>query len=233
MTAKGLSRRDTQSRELMDEPDCDPDKLERTYRQFTTINRLVSGWRRIYCQRLRPQLSGNRPTSLLDVGFGGGDIPRALARWAARDGLSLQITAIDPDGRAIRHVRQLPDAGIRFEQASSADLVARGDRFDVVISNHLLHHLDAPALGSLLDDSVALSRHLVVHNDLARGRAGYRLYAAATLPLARGSFVHYDGLLSIRRSYRRHELRAQVPPQWSVEAMFPQRLLLTHERLVR
>jgi 2-polyprenyl-3-methyl-5-hydroxy-6-metoxy-1,4-benzoquinol methylase len=226
----GLARRDTESLELMDDPGCDLDRLERTYRQFTAVNRLVSGWRRLYRRRIRPLLDADRPTTLLDVGFGGGDISRALARWAARDRLLLRTTAIDPDGRALRHVRRLPDAGVRFEQASSADLVARGDRYDVVISNHLLHHLDAGELSALLADSRALSRRLVIHNDLARARAGYGLYAAVTLPFARRSFVHQDGLLSIRRSYRPAELRAVVPPGWRVTPMFPQRLLLESER---
>ncbi|WP_229068821.1 class I SAM-dependent methyltransferase [Actinoplanes sp. DH11] len=225
----GFARRDTESQEFMDFADCDPDRLERTYRQFRTVNRLVSGWRRVYRQMIRPRLDAERPTTLLDIGFGGGDISRALAGWAARDRLVLRVTAIDPDGRALRHVRALPSSGVRFEQASSADLVARGDRYDVVVSNHLLHHLDPVALDALLVDSTALSRGLVVHNDLSRARAGYGFYAVATLPFARRSFIHQDGLLSIRRSYRRAELQAVVPPGWQVRPMFPQRLLLTHE----
>lgn len=231
-TARGrrtLSRRDTGSLELMDDPACDPVRLERTYRQFATVNRLLSGWRRVYRQWLRPRLDPERPTTLLDIGFGGGDIARALTLWAARDRLPLRTTAIDPDERALRHVRGLPAAGVRFERASSADLVARGERYDLVISNHLLHHLDAAALAGLLADSATLARELVVHNDLSRGRAGYGPYAVATLPFARRSFIHQDGLLSIRRSYRRAELQAAVPPGWRVRSMFPQRLLLTRE----
>ena len=229
MTRAGLSRRDTEAQEFMDAPDCDPDRLERTYQQFRIVNRLVSGWRRIYRREIRPRLDADRPTTLLNIGFGGGDISRALTGWAARDGLALRITAIDPDERALRHVHGLPAAGVRFEQASSADLVARGEQYDLVISNHLLHHLDAVALDALLADSQALARRLVVHSDLSRGRAGYGLYAVATRPFARGSFIHQDGLLSIRRSYRRPELQAVVPPGWQVRSAFPQRLLLVHE----
>lgn len=233
MTRAGLARRDSESREFMDAANCDADRLERTYQQFSLVNQLVSGWRRIYRQWIRPRLDAHRPTTLLDIGFGGGDISRALARWAARDGLPMLTTAIDPDERALRHVHGLPDAGVRFEQASSTDLVARGERYDVVISNHLLHHLDPVEFADLLADSQALSRRLVIHNDLSRGRPGYGLYAVATLPFARRSFIHQDGLLSIRRSYRRPELQAIVPPGWQVRSMFPQRLLLTLEGATR
>ncbi len=155
MTRAGLARRDSESREFMDAATCDADRLERTYQQFSLVNQLVSGWRRIYRQWIRPRLDAHRPTTLLDIGFGGGDISRALARWAARDGLPMLTTAIDPDERALRHVHGLPDAGVRFEQASSTDLVARGERYDVVISNHLLHHLDPVEFADLLADSQA------------------------------------------------------------------------------
>ena len=34
--------------ERMDDPDCDPQKLRRTYVQFEIVNRLISGWGRLY-----------------------------------------------------------------------------------------------------------------------------------------------------------------------------------------
>lgn len=225
----GWAVRDTDSRELMDDPACDPVRLERTYDQFTVVNRWVSGWRRVYRGRIRPLLHPHRTTTLLDIGFGGGDVPRALAGWARRDGLRLEVTAIDPDDHALDHVAALPPSDVRYEKASSADLVARGARYDIVTSNHLLHHLDAAGLTELLADSVALSRELVVHNDLARARSGHAFWAAVTWPLARGSFLHQDGLLSIRRSYTSAELVAVVPAGWHVRSMLPQRLLLTHD----
>jgi 2-polyprenyl-3-methyl-5-hydroxy-6-metoxy-1,4-benzoquinol methylase len=224
----GLARRETTALELMDDPHCDPVLLGRTYAQFAVVNRLVSGWRRLYVSTLRPVLAASDRPTLLDVGFGGGDIPRALARWARRDGIDLAVTAVDPDPRATTHVRALPDEGVEFRSASSADLVAEGRRFDVVVSNHLLHHLDDAALQRVLADSEQLARRLALHNDLRRSALAYRTYALATRPLAGSSFLHADGLLSIRRSHRPAEL-AGVRPGWTVRAAPPFRLLLQHE----
>ncbi len=69
-----LARRATELPEIMDGP-CDEARLFATYRHFAVANRAVSGWRRIYRRRLRPLLAAG-PVTLLDVGFGGGDIPR-------------------------------------------------------------------------------------------------------------------------------------------------------------
>ncbi len=213
----------------MDDPDCDPAALDRTYRAFRTVNALVAGWRAVYRRSLRPLLSPTEPRSLLDIGSGGGDVPRAIARWAARDGLLLDITAIDPDERAHAFAtRQTPVPGVTFRRASSADLVAEGRRFDLVTSNHLLHHLSPAELDALLADCEALCAGRVVHSDIARSRLAYALYSAATWPVARGTFLHYDGRMSIRRSYTAPELNAVVPPTWAAIPMFPFRTILVH-----
>lgn len=227
MTRLDLEHRATELTELMDDPDCDIDQLRRTYSQFRYVNAVVAGWRRVYRQRIRPLLSVDRVTTLLDVGCGGADVPRALVRWAARDRLRLQVTAIDPDERALGYATSLPAlTGLTLRQAPTAELVAERQQFDVVVSNHLLHHLTVPDLRRLVADSELLARRLVVHNDIARSRLAYSAYALGSRPFGRRSFVAVDGLRSIRRSYRGEELAAMVQPPWQVVDQLPARLLL-------
>jgi 2-polyprenyl-3-methyl-5-hydroxy-6-metoxy-1,4-benzoquinol methylase len=104
--------------------------------------------------------------------------------------------------------------------------VAEGAAFDLVISNHLLHHLSPEALQQLLADSEQLAPR-ALHNDIERSRLAYTAYMLATRPIASGSFLHYDGSLSVRRSYTAAELRAVAPEGWRVERAAPYRLLLT------
>jgi 2-polyprenyl-3-methyl-5-hydroxy-6-metoxy-1,4-benzoquinol methylase len=219
--------RDTEITERMDDPDCDPRALQRTYGQFRVVNALLSGWRRCYRRLIRPLLSAEAPTTLLDVGSGGGDLARAFARWAHRDGQRLRVTGIDPDQRAHDFaVRGPASPPVCFRRADTADLIAEGARFDIVTSNHVLHHLDDDGLQRLLQHSGRLADRLVLHNDLRRSRVAYAAYAVLSLPFARGSFVREDGLLSIRRSYRREELARIAPPGWQVRAERPYRLML-------
>ena len=225
-----LARRDRNAVERMDAPDCDLTALHRTYANFRYVNGLVAGWRLTYRRHLRPVLHRDRVTTVLDIGSGGGDVPRALLRWARRDGCRVQVTAIDPDPRAHGWATSQPRVeGLTFHRALSHDLVAEGRSFDLVISNHLLHHLDDAGLEALLADSQRLARSRVVHSDIARSRWAYVLFAAGTLPLFRGSFIREDGLTSIRRSWTGAELEAVVPPGWRVERHAPWRLLLIHE----
>jgi 2-polyprenyl-3-methyl-5-hydroxy-6-metoxy-1,4-benzoquinol methylase len=214
--------------ERMDDPACDPARLHATYARFGAVNRLFAGWGVLYRRFLRPRFSPGGRYRLLDIGFGGGDIPYQLVRWAERDGVALQVTAIDPDPRALRYACTLPPSPqVRFERAHASELAARGERFDVVISNHLLHHLSESELLRLCADSVALGG-VVLHNDIARADVAYLGFAALTAPFFRGSYITPDGLTSVRRAFIPEELAALVPAPWRVSRPYPYRLLLSY-----
>ena len=225
-----LARRDVRLRELMDDPDCDPVALAATLRRFGAVNRMVSGWGTVWRRHLRPALAGlDRPARVLDIGSGGGDVTARLARLAERDGLSVTWLGIDPDARALAVARERSRPGLEFRSTDSTTLRRTGDRFDAVLSNHVLHHLGDDELGSFLADSLALARPggTVLHADIERGRTAYALYSAGILPLQRGTFLRTDGLRSIRRSYRAPELRIALAAHgdWHVLRPAPFRLL--------
>lgn len=224
-----LAVRDHELRELMDDPDCDPALLDATLRRFETINRLVAAWGAVYRKHLGPYLSGlGRPARVLDLGSGGGDLVVRLAALARRDGLDVTWTGADPDPRAHAIARARAGDGVSFACADAATLVGAGHRFDAVISNHVLHHLD-DGLVPFVTESRRLSSGIVLHGDIARGRLAYGLYAVGITPFAPGTLLRTDGLRSIRRSFTPDELRSALddgaPGRWSVSTPAPFRLL--------
>lgn len=225
-----LDHRAVNDRERMDSPDCDLAALRRTYQQFPLVNRAFAGWSAVYRRYLRPRLSTDVDTTLLDLGCGGGDVALHLDSLARRDGLLLSITGVDPDPRALDFAMGRPGhTRVTFRRAAGRELVAEGKTFDLVISNHVLHHLGPREFGDFLRESEQLSRQLVVHNDLRRHPAAYVLFGLAALPL-RGSFIREDGLTSIRRSYTPNELAAAAPQSWQVVPLRPFRQLLLTTR---
>ncbi|WP_238385375.1 methyltransferase domain-containing protein [Nesterenkonia muleiensis] len=221
-----LSERDERLRELMDDPDCDPQRLDATLRRFGIVNRLVAGWATVYRSRLRDiLLSLDRPAHVLDLGSGAGDVVAHLARLAARDDLTVQWTGADPDPRAHQVAQTQQGHGIRFLCADAQTLLERGERFDVVISNHVLHHLSTTELMEFTEDSQQLCSSAVLHGDIARSRMAYGLFSLGILPLAPGTFLRTDGLRSIRRSYQARELSAALGPEWTITAPVPFRLV--------
>ena len=227
MLSVSLKERAPELRERMDDPGCSLSKLHATYRQFGVVNQMFAAWRTVYTHHLRPQLTGT-PATLLDIGGGGGDVVRRLAAWAKQDGLELTLTAIDPDGRALAYAQSRPSPpNITFYQAFSSDLVKEGQSFDVVISNHLLHHLTDDEVRGLCLDSERLALKLALHNDLRRNELAYLGFSTTRL-FFRHSYIVEDGLLSIRRSFKPEELERLAPPGWTVETAFPYRNLLVY-----
>lgn len=222
-----LDGRDADLVELMDDPACDPVQLRRTLRRFRTLNPLVSGWGRVYRTHVRPALAAaSGPARILDVGCGGGDVLRRVVAAARRDGFAVEGVGVDPDARSIAVAEDAsPVAGVTYRRIDSAALLREGARFDVVISNHVLHHLPADAVPGFLGECAALASRIAVLSDIRRSRAAYAAYAVGITPLAPGSFLRTDGLRSIRRSYTAAELAAVVPAGWVVERARPFRLL--------
>lgn len=225
-----LSDRAPHITERMDDPDCDRQALFNTYRQFSVINTLISQWRKIYTNYIRPfALDNGRSCSILDIGFGGGDIPMKLYTWCTEDSIKPDITAIDTDERAFEFINQIDTPGdISFDLVSSTELVERGQKFDIVISNHLLHHLHGEAIFEILEESKKLSAHRVLFNDIERSDLGYFFFNILSRPIFRSSFITQDGLASIKRSFTRKELEETAPSGWQVKRLFPYRLLLTY-----
>jgi len=230
-----LAERDAATRESMDDPDCDPCALDRTYARFRPLNAILARQRSLYRRWIRPRLDREAERRLLDVGTGGADFPRRALRWATREGLRLEVLAIDPDPRAIRFaVAAGIPPGLRLQRAELSDLAAEALRYDVVVSNHLLHHLDDEELLLLLEHSARLVAvgGVVVHADLTRSGWGYSAFAVITAllgPMLRGTFIRADGLTSIRRSRTAAELRTLVPSGWQVRRVFPARLELVRD----
>lgn len=223
-----LSHRDTQSKERMDDPHCNVDKLQNTYRQFSQINALISQWRPIYKNYIRPHLDQHSQFTFLDIGFGGGDIPTKLAEWLQEDGINFKITAIDPDPRAIEFVTLELPSNIEFLQCGLSELDPNTQQFDFVLSNHLIHHLDEQKLLPILEQARKLCSKSVIFNDLRRSDWAYLFFNIFSRPFFRDSFITQDGLISIKRSYTKKELRTVVPPNWNVQNLFPFRLLVTY-----
>ena len=226
-----LTRR-AQADELMDADDLPADVYAAVLRDLAQVNSVTLA-RRSTLAFLARALRGRQSFSLLDVGFGDGDMLRAIARWAKRRGIEARLTGIDLNPNSAPAARARSDDRIDYRTGDYADLA--GENFDVIVSSLVAHHMSHAQLVAFVAFMQAEARIGWFVNDLHRHRfahLGYPLLAT----LARWHpIVRHDGRLSIARSYRPAEwlpiLREAGATDARVMRVFPFRLCV--ERMAR
>ena len=207
-----LRQRQADLVERMDAEDADPNQLEQTYADFYVLNRLISQWNRVYTKYIRPQAEETqrqgRVFTIIDVGCGGGDIAFFLYKWLKKDGINAHITGVDIDDRAIAW--------------------AKANRIMLADSEQINQHIHLEKINHFLNECAALGTR-VICNDLERSSLAYTLFSVCFPLRYRSSFIYEDGRISLKKSFRKDELKALSPTGWKVQKLFPFRLLLTYE----
>jgi SAM-dependent methyltransferase len=197
--------------EIMDQPGLDRRRHVQALRGLERIN----FWSRSAgilwpsLAELARQTPG-RPTRVLDVASGAGDVPRRLWRRARRAGLALDIDGCDVSPEAVAHARErAADQGVPvrfFVHDALAGPLPAGH--DAVVCSLFLHHLDEEQAVDLLRRMAAAAGRLVLVNDLVRSRIGWLMAYLGTRVLSRSDVVHTDGPLSVEGAFTVAEARA-------------------------
>ena len=200
--------------ELLDGPLDDIDVVAGNLRDLRRVNRALGGVRlsRVAIERLAP---GTDRLTLVDVGTGGADIPVALLAHAAKSGRSLRVTAVDSRPEVVEAARRARPAidrmaGLELAVGDGRSLPYPDGAFDVAHSSMVVHHLEPADAVALLREMARVARAGVVLNDLVRGRAFWAGAWMLSHLATRNAFTRYDAPLSVRRAYRRTELRDLV-----------------------
>jgi ubiquinone/menaquinone biosynthesis C-methylase UbiE len=150
---------------------------------------------------------GARTATLLDVGTGLGDIPRAARALAARRGVTLQTIGLEVTAALAAAARAQATATV----AGDARALPFADgSVDVVTCSQVLHHLDGDDARALLSELTRVARRGVIVSDLRRSWLAAGLLWCASFPLGFHPVSRHDGVTSVFRGFTRHELADAV-----------------------
>lgn len=217
--------------ELMDADDLSPETYARAVHDLAKVNTLTLA-RRPTLAFLESLREGS--LRILDVGFGDGDMLRAIARWADRRGVAVTLVGIDLNPRSVTAAREAtPDAlGIDYRTGNYADLAGEG--WDVVISSLVAHHMTHDELIAFLRFMDDEARRGWFVNDLHRHGFAYLGFPLLATLMRWHPIVRHDGQLSIARSYRPAEWPPILAEAGIVDArvtrVFPFRLCVSKTR---
>lgn len=195
--------------EYLDDPALPADVAAHSLRDIALSNKLFGGTRAILSE-IRPvfkQLRRERAqhASLLDVGTGLADIPVALRKEAAHFEIQLATVGLEVT-RSMAAIAQkrTPD----IVAGDARQLPFADHSIDIVTCSLVLHHLAHDDAVQMLRECARVARVRVIIADLRRAWLPMALLWLVSFPLRFHPISRHDGIVSIKRGYQLHELRA-------------------------
>ncbi len=193
-------------RELLDDPAADPAMVAESLRNIARSNQLFGGVAAAQFGVLR--LLARYPVtsvSMLDVGTGLGDLPRALTASLARRGVRLAAIGLELNPTAAVLATR---GGIATLRGNGLQLPLADRSVDVVLLSQVAHHLTPVGVRQLATEATRVARLGVVIADLRRSRLAQIGFGLAARVLGFDRATVADGVTSLRRGYRAMELEA-------------------------
>ncbi len=192
--------------EIFDDPLADEAALVASLRDIARINRAFGGGRaaaRRLAEFWRGAAAGTRLT-LLDIGTGAGDIPRAAAALAAGAGVELRLMGVEIFRAAAREAAR--DGTLAALVADGGRLPLRDRSVDLVLCAKLLHHLPGAAGTTLLRELDRVARRGVVVADIRRSPVAAAGIWLASFPMRFHPATRRDSVISVFRGFTDGEL---------------------------
>jgi SAM-dependent methyltransferase len=191
--------------EYLDAPQRSHREVAAAYRQLSRVNwlfRFAHPFEYFLPHRLGRERC--RELELLDLGAGDGALGRHLARWAQRRGWRWRVTDLDINPVALslsNHAGKIAGSVLSLPFCDNS--------FDAVIASQMTHHLASnQQIVDHFREAWRVTRDVLVFSDLHRNVALYVLVWLGTLLSGCSREMRTDGLVSVKRGFRRSEWSA-------------------------
>lgn len=192
----------------MDDLEAGGPVMDQTLKELEVINKWLGG-NYVTIDGIK-KLAPAKMTHLkiVDVGCGGGDMLKLIAKWARKNKIKVELIGIDANPHVIafaeKNTSEYPEISFKalniFSEAFS-QLEA-----DIFISTLFTHHFSSEELVELVSQMKNQSRLGVVINDIHRHWLAYYSIKFLTSLFSRSSMVQNDAALSVARSFHKEEL---------------------------
>lgn len=209
MTSKFQFRSD--SRELMDNLHSGGAVIEQTLNELEVINTwlggnhvTINGLERL----LQPLAFIPEDLTLVDLGCGGGDMLKLIAKWARKKGYKLKLIGVDANSNIVdiaqRNTKNYPEIEYKDINIFCEDF--KSMKFDIVTSTLFTHHFRNDQLTCLFSQLRRQARLGMVINDLHRHWFAYYSIKWLTAIFSRSEMVRHDAAISVLRAFHKDEL---------------------------
>lgn len=197
--------------EIMDDLDYKGPILYDSLDKLAKINQWLGG-NTVTLNGLKKLLKAHdrsKPLRIIDLGCGGGDILREVSRFGKQKGYSFELIGIDANKHTIAYAQECSKSydNIEFRTIDIFSETFKELNYDVVLSTLFLHHFKENELITFLEPVLKKASLGIVVNDLHRHKMAYYLFKLLSLTIRNQTIVQ-DGLTSVLRGFKRHELES-------------------------
>lgn len=192
------------TKELLDADDIPTADLYQNLRELDFINTWLGGYA-ISINILKKILKKNEPKVLVDIGCGGGDTLKYIARWNKQKGYDLQLFGVDlkPDCTAYA-LENKPDNSLTFITDDYRNVHLHLNKIDILHACLFCHHLSETQIIELIKYAKKHSITLII-NDLERNAIAYYAIKTLTQLFSKSYLVKNDAPLSVLRGFKKTE----------------------------
>ncbi len=197
----------------MDDLTISSDEMRQTLNELEVINNWLGG-HKVILDALDKLVAEHKPQLLriADIGCGGGDTMKNIARWARRKGVKVELVGVDANDFIVQYARnhcsEFPEIQVEQHDVFS-DEFAR-EQYDVVVCSLFCHHFTDEQLVQMFRQLHQQAQLAVIINDLHRHWLAYYSIKCLTAVFSKSPMVQNDGPLSVWRAFKRPELERLV-----------------------
>lgn len=193
--------------ELMDDLNCSGEVIDQTLRELEVINKWLGG-NHVTIDGIE-KLAGKTPKlRIADIGCGGGDMLKLIAKWGRNKKLDLDLIGIDANPNIINFAKKncAEFDEIRFETIDIFSEEFKNQEYDIITATLFTHHFESDELMKFYKQWSLQSRLGIVINDLHRHWFAYYSIKWITRLFSKSPMVKNDAPVSVMRSFLKKEL---------------------------
>jgi len=203
-----FTRRSTEI-EIMDTYFGTAKELDTILQDINKVNRLLGGYSITLSAVFKLlALEDKESYTILDMGCAEGTMLRKLALEARKRNIHLKLIGVDLNKQGLElatyYSTEYPEITYLEADILTADFSPYN--IDVVMTTLTLHHFTDKGVVQFVNQFNSLASLGVVINDLERNPIAYYLFKAFSFFFIRTEIAKKDGLLSIRRAFKKKDL---------------------------
>lgn len=198
--------------ELMDDLGSSGAIIEQALRELELINKLLGG-NHVTLDGLKKLLarSSDLPAvlTIVDLGCGGGDMLKLIAKWGRKRGQKMKLIGIDANPHIVEFARQntrdYPE--ISYNSIDIFSDAFRTLNFDVATATLFTHHFSDQQLVKLFKQLRQQAQIGIVINDLHRHKIAYYSIKFLTAVFSKSPMVRNDAAVSVSRAFVKTDIQ--------------------------